>query len=113
VGNWVGADPDAIAHAAAGNERVFDTIDANGDGALSAAEFTEPAASTAAAPPAGSSCLRRRMTRQKQVILAEAVAVPPAPVALIVQLSPAVPTGSCVEPAQSTGPEPTKVPVHE
>jgi Ca2+-binding EF-hand superfamily protein len=40
VGAWVRADPDAIAHAVAGNELVFDAIDVNGDGLLSADEFS-------------------------------------------------------------------------
>ena len=39
VGAWVGADSDAMAHAVAANELVFDAIDVNGDGLLSAGEF--------------------------------------------------------------------------
>jgi Ca2+-binding EF-hand superfamily protein len=40
VGAWTSADPDALAHAVAGNELVFDAIDVNDDGALSADEFS-------------------------------------------------------------------------
>ncbi|EYF04266.1 EF-hand domain-containing protein [Chondromyces apiculatus] len=40
VGAWVGADAEAMAHAIAGNELVFDAIDVNGDGALSPGEFS-------------------------------------------------------------------------
>ena len=40
VDRWAATTPEPIAAAAAGNELVFDTIDANGDGTLSADEFS-------------------------------------------------------------------------
>jgi len=41
---------------------------------------------------------------QEQVVEADADPEPPAPVALIVQVSPAAPTGSTAEPEQATEP---------
>jgi Ca2+-binding EF-hand superfamily protein len=40
VGAWVGSDENAIQHAIEGNELVFDTIDQDHDGKLSADEFS-------------------------------------------------------------------------
>ena len=40
LGRWVESNTDPMAHAIAGNALVFDTIDVNGDGVLSADEFS-------------------------------------------------------------------------
>lgn len=57
--------------------------------------------------------MERDLRGQPQVVEADAEPEPPAPVALMVQVSPAAPTGSGADPVHGTDPLDGVVPVQE